>query len=430
MSDSVLVPALRTPAVQIKWVEAYDDRTLVFFHKEPLATNTVNLSMPILPKHVYEKSLAEDPLMTRSEYHAELEDQPVVSGPYELVRRARNQEFVVRRRESFYMRNGKQVRPKPYFNEIRVKVIEDFNTALVALKAGQIEEEMLRAEQWVNQTNDDDFYAKNTKVHAVEWTEFHFLWNLESPFFSDQRVRQAMSWAMDYDELLKVVCHGLYQQSRGPIHPTSKDFPQDPPEPYYQDFGRAKELLEEAGWTDTDGDGIRDKIVDGQRVPFEFTILTYQTETGIQAAVLLKASLEQIGIICNVKPTEFTVLVDSTQKKQFEAAMGGWGSGTDADSKSNIYMTGEARNYGAYSNPRVDELFLQGRRELDPERRSAIYAEIHKLLWEDQPYTYLFYRNAFYAFSKKLQGYNFAPTGPYLFDPGMHSIYKRAAAPN
>jgi peptide/nickel transport system substrate-binding protein len=311
-----------------------------------------------------------------------------------------------------------------------VKVIEDFNTALVALKAGQIEEEMLRAEQWVAQTDDEDFYARNTKVNAVEWTEFHFLWNLQSPFFSDRRVRQAMSWAMDYDELMKVVCHGLYRQSQGPYHPTSWMFPQDPPQPYHQDFVRAKALLEEAGWTDSDGDGIRDKLIDGQRVPFEFTMLTYQTETGVQAAVLLKTSLEQVGVICNVKPTEFTVLVDSTQKKQFEAAMGGWGSSTDPDGSSNTYMTGEARNYGSYSNPRVDELFREGRRELDHERRAAIYAEIHKILWEDQPYTYLFYRNAFYAFSKKLQGYNFAPTGPYLFDPGMYSIFKRAAAPN
>ena len=133
---------------QLKWVEAYDDHTLVFFHKEPLATNTWNMLFPIIPKHVYENSIAEDPTMARSDYHTKLEDHPVVGGPYELVRRVRNQEFVVRRRESYYMHNGKQVRPKPYFKEVRFKVIEDLNTALLALKAGEIEEVELRAEQW------------------------------------------------------------------------------------------------------------------------------------------------------------------------------------------------------------------------------------------------------------------------------------------
>jgi peptide/nickel transport system substrate-binding protein len=140
--------------------------------------------------------------------------------------------------------------------------------------------------------------------------------------------------------------------------------------------------------------------------------------------VLLKNSLEQIGVICNVKPTEFTVLVDRQQKKQFEAAMGGWGAGTDPYGTENIYGTDQPRNYGSYSNPEVDRLFKEGLRELDPKKRADIYREIHKLMWKDQPYTWLFYRNSFYAFSKKLRGYNFAPTGPYLFDPGMMSVFK------
>ncbi|MCI0335809.1 MAG: ABC transporter substrate-binding protein [Planctomycetes bacterium] len=424
MTDAVIVPAVRTGVDQLKWVEAFDDRTVVFFHKEPLATNTVNIEFPVIPKHVYQKSIAEDPTMARSAYHAKLEDHPIVGGPYELVRRSRNQEFVVRRRENFYKPHGKQVRAKPYFKEIRVKVIEDFNTALVALKGGQIEEMFIRPEQWVNQTNDANFYKRNTKVTAVEWTEFHFIWNTETPFFSDSRVRQAMSFAMDYEELLKVVCQGLYQPARGPYHPTSWMFPKNGPQPYQQDFVQAEKLLDEAGWTDSDGDGIRDKLIDGKRVPFEFTMLTYQTETGVMAATLMKMSLDQIGVICHVKPTEFTVLIDRQQKHRFDAAMAGWGSGTDPDGSRNSYATGEARNSGLYSNRRVDELFEKGLRELDPEKRAAIYGEIHMILWEDQPYTWLFYRNAFYAFSKKVRAYNFAPTGPYLFDPGIHSIYK------
>ena len=68
----------------------------------------------------------------------------------------------------------------------------------------------------------------------------------------------------------------------------------------------------------------------------------------------------------------------------------------------------------SYSNARVDELFKQGRREFDREKRAAIYGEIHKILWEDQPYTWLFYRNAFYGFNKKLRGYNFSPRGPFI----------------
>jgi peptide/nickel transport system substrate-binding protein len=283
---------------------------------------------------------------------------------------------------------------------------------------------LLRPEHWFTQANDDEFYKLNTKVHAVEWTEFHFIWNNKTPYFSDQRVREAMSWAYDYKELLDTICRGLYQPCQGTFHPTNWAFPKNGPEPYHQDLDKAEDLLDEAGWTDSDGDGIRDKMIGGRSVPFEFTLNTYQTETALQASVLLKESLEKIGVVCNVKPTEFTVLMEAMQNRTFEASMGGWGSGTDPDSGSNIYATDATRNYANYSNPHVDELYEKGRREFDPEKRAAIYGEIHMQLWKDQPYTWLFYRNSFYAFSKKLRGYNFSYTGPYLYDPGMMSLFK------
>ncbi len=198
------------------------------------------------------------------------------------MRRVRNQEFVVRRRESYYMHNGKQVRAKPYFNEIRVKVIEDCNTALLALKAGQIDEHDAAARAVGQPDQRRRFLQAQHQGHGVEWTEFHFVWNTETPFFSDKRVRQAMSYAFDYDELLNVICHGLYEPV--PRHVPSRRpgcFPRTARSPIKQDLDKAEDLLDEAGWTDSDGDGIRDKEINGRRVPFEFTLLTYQTETGM-----------------------------------------------------------------------------------------------------------------------------------------------------
>ena len=123
--------------IKIKAIKAYDDHTVVIFHKEALATNITNINFPILPKHIYEKSIAEDPSLKRSAYHTEQEAKPVTAGPYEYVSRKRGEEFVVRRRESYYMHDGKQVRDKPYFAEVRVKTIEDLNTALLALEVGR-----------------------------------------------------------------------------------------------------------------------------------------------------------------------------------------------------------------------------------------------------------------------------------------------------
>jgi peptide/nickel transport system substrate-binding protein len=426
MTKDVIAPAVRTGPDELRAVIAYDDHTLVVFHKASLATNDGNMQFYALPKHIYEKTIPEDPLLSRSKEHSRLEDHPVVAGPYELAKRVRGDEFVVRRREGYYMHEGKQVRDKPFLKEVRIKFIEDFNTALLALVQGDIEEMMLRAEQWDTQTSDAKFYKRNTKVTQPEWTEFHFTWNVKAPFFSDPKVRWAMTYAVDYDELIGTLCYDLYEQSRGNFHPDSWMFPKDAPQTVTQDLDRAQELLAEAGWEDSDGDGIIDKEIDGRRVPFEFTMLTYQSENGISTATLMKENLDLLGIVCNVKPTEFTVLQQKLLDHEFEASMGGWGAGKDPATNANIFGSGQGRNYGNYSNPEVDELFEQGKHEFDPEKRAEIYGKIHMKLWEDQPYTWLFYRAGFYAFSKKLRGYNLSPWGPYYYTPGVHSIFAPA----
>ena len=97
---------------------------------------------------------------------------------------------------------------------------------------------------------------------------------------------------------------------------------------------------------------------------------------------------------------------------QFHAAAGGWGAGADPYTTKNIFGTDQDRNYGLYSNAEVDRLFDEGEKEFDREKRAAIYGQIHKILHEEQPYTWLFYRNAFFGFGKELRGYNFSPRGP------------------
>jgi peptide/nickel transport system substrate-binding protein len=428
MSDheQLVIPAIRTGPDQLRYVKAYDDHTLVYWHQEPYATRTGNMVWPIIPKHLYEKSIYEDPSLKKSEHHRNLEDHPVTAGPYELTRRVRTQEFVVSRREGWYMHDGREVRRKPYFKDVRVKTIEDLNTAVLALKAGDIEAMELRPEHWESLTTGDDFYGNNTKVMAKEWSEFHFLWNVKSPYFKDKRVRWAMGYAFDYDELLKTICRGLYEQGRGTFNPDAWMFPKDGPQPMKQDLDKAEDLLDEAGWVDSDGDGIRDKEINGRVVPFEFQLMTYQSDTGIQAATLMKECLDQIGIVANVKPTEFVVMQDKETKHEFDASLGGWSTGVDPDLQINIYGTDAVRNYGEYSNPEVDKLFAEGRRELDREKRAAIYAKIHMLLWEDQPVTWLFYRNGFFAFNKEIRGYTFSPRGPYSYSPGFMSFYGAA----
>jgi peptide/nickel transport system substrate-binding protein len=424
MNPKVPVPAVRSGTDKLRWVHAYDDHTLVFFHKESLATNGWNVNFPVLPKHVYEESIKKDVTLKDSDYHVKLEDDPICGGAYTISKRVRGQEIVLTRRESWYMHNGKQVRDKPYFREVRFRIIEDPNIALLALKNGEIDEMELTPEQWMTQTTDDEFYRLNTKASGVEWTGFHFCWNMKVPFFADVRVRQAMSYAFNHKEMLEKLYYGLYQPSNGIFNNGAWMAPRNPAPPYSQNLEKAEQLLEEAGWEDHDGDGIRDKEIGGRTEKFEFSILVASIPDRIKLCTLLKENLAQIGILCNVRPVEFAVLQEKMQNHEFQAAFGGWGTGTDPDTSENIWGTGEMRNYGFYSNKEVDKLFELGRLEFDRQKRAEIYAKIHEIIYADQPYTWLFFRNSFYAFSKQLRGYNFSPRGPFHYGPGFSSIYK------
>lgn len=423
MTEAVPVTAQRSGTDKLKWVEAYDDQTVVFFHKESTAVNIWNVNYSIIPKHIYERTLPADPTLKTSSAHLELEENPIVGGGYVIKERVRDSHIVLERRESAYMHEGKQVRDKPYYKTMRFRIRPNQSVALQSVLAGDADDMLLTPEQWTSQTKGNEFYNVATKVVGEEWTEFHFCWNTKKPFFTDKRVRKALSYAYDHQQMLKVLRYGLDRACVGTFHPSSPWCPPKPPKPYTQDFDKAEQLLDEAGWKDSDGDGVRDKMVNGKKVKFDFTIITVNRDDRVKICNLLKENLEQIGIRCTVRAQDFPTVIQSLVSRDYEAAFGGWGTGTDPYTTENIFKTGEERNYAEYSNPEVDKLFEQGLKEFDFEKRRKIYQRIHEILWEDQPYTWLFYQNGYYAFSKRLRGYEFSPRGPFHFSPGIGAIW-------
>jgi peptide/nickel transport system substrate-binding protein len=127
-----------------------------------------------------------------------------------------------------------------------------------------------------------------------------------------------------------------------------------------------------------------------------------------------------------VRPLEFTVLQQKTSDHDFQAMFGGWGTGTDPDTSDNLFVTREARNFVQYSNAEVDKLYKLGRKEFDRGKRAEIYGRIAEQIYADQPYTFLYFRNSFYAFNKSLRGYHFSPRGPFNYSPGFNAIWKAA----
>ncbi len=155
-----------------------------------------------------------------------------------------------------------------------------------------------------------------------EWTFFYFGWNTAKPWFKDKRVRRAMAYAFDHKEMLEKLNYGLTQPGNGPFNPTSKMYPKKKLPFFEQDLDKAEELLQAAGWEDSDEDGVLDK----NGVKFEFTIICGDVPERVRMCALLKENLEQIGIKCNVRPMEIATLFGKLEARDYDAVFAGFGT--------------------------------------------------------------------------------------------------------
>jgi peptide/nickel transport system substrate-binding protein len=183
-----------------------------------------------------------------------------------------------------------------------------------------------------------------------------------------------------------------------------KKFPYDPE--------KAKQMLAEAGWKDTDGDGILDK--DGK--PFEFTIITNQgNDTRKNAATIIQSDLKRVGIKVHIRVIEWAAFLKNfINKRNFEATLLGWGIGIDPSQIDiwNSEKTGETQlNFITYQNKEVDELLEKGAATYDPQERKKYYDKFQEIIAEDQPYTFLYVQDALPVISSRFQGIKPEPAG-------------------
>lgn len=212
--------------------------------------------------------------------------------------------------------------------------------------------------------------------------------NLKHKPFDDVRVRRAINYAIDKQEIIDGVYLGLGINIASPYKPGTRwSNPALAPYPY--DPAKARTLLQEAGFKDTDGDGILER--DGK--PFAFEIITNQNKEREKSAVLIQRRLKDVGIDVKIRAIEWASFISRFIKTgDFDVVVLGWGLGLDPD-QYNIWHSSQQApgqfNFIGYKNPAVDQLLEQGRQELNPDKRMKIYHEFARILLEDSPIVYL-----------------------------------------
>ena len=381
---------------QVKKAEAIDDYTFRVTYDKPFAPALTSWgNLVVLPKHLLEgKDIAK----------SELGRKPVGTGPY------RFREWISRDRVILEA-NPNYFEGRPYIDRYVTRVIPDLATMFLELKAGGLDLMGLTPIQYKRQTGDRFFQQSYHKYRYLANAYTYLGYNLLDPKFKDKRVRQALSYAIDKEEIIKVVLLGLGVAATGPYkpglwfyNPDVKEYPFNP--------AKALALLKEAGWEDRNGDGILDK----DREPFEFTVMTNEGNPVRQrTAVVIQERLKKIGIRMKIRVIEWSAFINEfIDKKDFEATILGWTTGFEPDQYDiwHSSKTGKKElNFISFKNSEVDELLEKGRRTFDQEERKAIYSRLQEILAEEQPYTFLYVPEALPIVRSRVYGIEPSPLG-------------------
>ena len=413
--------AFRDGASRVRAVRAYDDRTVCLFRAEPLATAAWDIDFPIVPRHVDPRKRLGDAAATgNGDVRAE---RLVTGGPYEVAARTPGRELVLRRRAGWSIVRGRKVREPARVAEIRFRVVEDPTAALEALRSGELDEAALDPDRWIAATG-PAFDEQATKVMAPAWRGLQIAWNLDVPLFADRRVRRAIGYAFDHARLREELCHGLAAPAAGPFAPDSWITGRSRTEPARQELEKAEALLDEAGWIDRDGDGVRDAEVEGRLVPFQFTVVCDRRPLHVATCALLRECLLRVGVNCTVRSLDPPEMHDRLRGRRFDACLVTRGGGIDPDATASLWSSTGAQNDGRYANADVDRLFAEGRRERDRGRRAELYGRIHDILAEDQPCTWLVWQQDLRGVARRIAGDLFDVRGADHWSPGLSGIWK------
>jgi peptide/nickel transport system substrate-binding protein len=411
--------------------------------KVTFVCNSVNMlsteyvgSLYILPSKIYDpknimaaytvkqlndssKALESDPKIIEfatnynSEKYQREKGYIVGSGPYEFQEWITGQKIVLNRKKTWWgdKFEKESVLFQAYPKNLVYQTINDYTAAIVALKGKKLDVMYGIKYKDFSELPKSEKVKENFNLYTPRSFQYHYFgMNLRNPKFADKKVRQALAYLTDVDKMMSVLTYGLAERVIGPIHPSKKKLYDSNIKPYEFNVEKAKQLLDEAGWKDSNHDGILDKNINGEHVEFNITF-TYNAgnDTRRDAALIFKEACRQVGINVDVVPQEWAIYIQNQKQHKFEMFYGAWiSSPSDPDMKQ-IWHTESIEggsNYVYFGNAETDKLIDDIRTELDPEKRAPMYMKFQEILHDEVPYIFLFAPKERIAISKRFTNAN------------------------
>ena len=388
--DSLLQGKIRSTKTStyryVDHIEIPDDLTVVFHLKEPFAALLWNLSEGAIGIVPY-GSLDE---MTR---------QPIGTGPFKFVTAETDKEVILERNDAYW---GEV----PHLARVRFAVVPDATTQALELRKGS-------ADLTINSPMSSDTiatlgrYPSLTVQHGPGTRLAYVAFNLRDPILKDVRVRQAFGYALDRRPMMEYLWRGRVQPAYSILPRQSWAYDGDVPH-YDYDPGKARRLLDAAGYPEVNG------------VRFHITMKTSTFEETRLMVAVMQQQLRGVGIALDIRTFESATFLADVMSGAFQFYSLRWiGGNEDPDIFDAAFHSRNfppaGRNRSFYSNPRIDNLIDQARRETDQGVRKTLYAEVQEILAHDVPSINLWYLDNVLVHTRRVRDVSLNPSGNYDF---------------
>ena len=372
----------------IKRVDILDPYTVQVTYKRLYSPAINAWTMGILPEHLLNvhafdtemeaRQLSDTARESFGMRDSQFNRYPVGTGPFRFVEWQGDEYIHLTRNTDYWERI-------PEYENYYFRVIPELLTQEVEFKSGAIDSYGVQPHQVARYKQEDSYQSFSSLGFGYSYIGY----NNRHPLFADKRVRRALGMAINIDEIITYLLYGEGEQITGP-YPRQTEWYNPTIKPLRYDPDGAQRLLEEAGWQRND-EGWLER--DGQL--FEFNLITNNGNL-IRSNIMTIAqdAWKKIGVKCHTQVFEWAVfLKDFVNTGSFDAVVLGWSMGIDPDLYQ-IFHSSQAGpqqlNFVGYNNPQVDELIVRIRQEYDPARQRSLAHRLHRLIAEDQPYTFLY----------------------------------------
>lgn len=372
-------------------VIARDDSTVVFYFDAPYPGMLFDTGVGIIPEHVYSSVPAEE-LVGLPRFREDAESSMVVSGPFNLVSWQPNDRIVI-------ARNSKSLTPAR-LDRVVVRIIPQEPTRIAELRSGGLDVAQLSSHRGASRlAAESEVRLKRTPQRGYDY----IAWNRATvPAFEDLSVRAALSLAIDRATILAALDMTEFAEpAHGPYGSLFPELTTSAPGGSAHDPDRARQLLEDAGWVDTDGDGVVER--DGTALRFELA-----TEAGNDrreaAAQIIQAQLAEIGVAAEVRTQEFGSLLDRVIQRDYEAALMGWQVGLDPDIAFFWYDASSPFNVVGFDNSSVRMWIDSARAQATATAALPHWRRAADAIAADYPYAFLWFFDLLVGVGPRIDG--------------------------